>query len=110
MTYPKHLYKHPGPYGLGARSYAVAGAADEHEEAALIARGWSLTKPGHDPLDHDGDGEKGGSKAPEPTDDLKALREEYREKVGKRPFPGWLRHSFASLPTRWRAATCATLL
>ncbi len=87
MTYPKHLFKHPGPYGKGDRSYAVAGAAGEDEEAALIARGWCLTKPGQDPLDHDGDGEKGGSIAPE--GDLKALRAEYLDKMGKRPFPGW---------------------
>lgn len=40
-------------------------------------------------LDHDGNGHPGGSKAPEQTDDLKALREEYEAKMGKRPFYGW---------------------
>lgn len=41
-------------------------------------------------LDHDGDGVEGGSKAPEgDKDDLKALREEYEFKLGKKPFPGW---------------------
>lgn len=43
MTYPRQLFRHPGPYGLGKRSYAVAGAADEHEEQALLKKGWSLT-------------------------------------------------------------------
>lgn len=40
-------------------------------------------------LDHDGDGKAGGSIAPEHTDALKALRDEYREVFGKRAFPGW---------------------
>jgi len=40
-------------------------------------------------LDHDGDGRPGGSTAPEQTDDLRALRDEYRVVVGKKPFPGW---------------------
>lgn len=42
-----------------------------------------------DPLDHDGDGKKGGSTAHEPSDDLTKLRQEYQEAVGKRPFMGW---------------------
>lgn len=41
------------------------------------------------PFDHDGDGRDGGSNAPEPADDLTALRREYTDKLGKRPFPGW---------------------
>lgn len=40
-------------------------------------------------LDHDGDGKPDGSIAPEHTDDLKALRAQYLDVVGKRPFPGW---------------------
>lgn len=66
--YPKHLYRSPGPYGVGERSYAIRGAADEAEEAALIAAGWKATREGAwgaedtpHPLDHDGDGKKGGS-------------------------------------------------
>lgn len=40
-----------------------------------------------DPLDHDFDGEKGGSvTAP---GDLKALRAEYKRVIGKAPFNGW---------------------
>lgn len=42
------------------------------------------------PFDHDGDGTPGGSSSPdEPADEMKALRAEYTEAVGKRPFPGW---------------------
>lgn len=47
-------------------------------------------KKHRDPLDHDGDGKKGG--APKPVDDagiLSALRAEYEAKLGKRPFMGW---------------------
>lgn len=40
-----------------------------------------------DPPDHDGDGRKGGSVSG--GDDLAALRAEYAEKIGKRPFMGW---------------------
>lgn len=62
--YPKHLYRSPGPYGVGERSYAIRGAVDEAEEAALIAAGWKASKEeawGIHPLDHDSDGKKGGS-------------------------------------------------
>lgn len=41
-----------------------------------------------DPLDHDGDGRKGGAKPPA-GDDIAALREAYEAKLGKRPFMGW---------------------
>lgn len=41
-----------------------------------------------DPLDHDGDGRKGGAKSPA-GDDIAALREAYEAKLGKRPFMGW---------------------
>lgn len=44
MEYPRHLFKYPGSYGEGARSYKVAGAADEAEEAELVEQGWHLTK------------------------------------------------------------------
>lgn len=38
-------------------------------------------------LDHDGDGQSGGSISA--TGDLTALRAEYREALGKAPFNGW---------------------
>ena len=42
-----------------------------------------------DPLDHDRDGRRGGSLAPEGDGDLPALRAEYHQVVGRRPFSGW---------------------
>ena len=43
-----------------------------------------------DPLDHDGDGRKGGSAAPAgDADELKRLRAEYTDLAGKKPFAGW---------------------
>lgn len=46
------------------------------------------TAPSRDPLDHDGDGEAGGSIAAT-GDNIAALRTLYQEVVGKKPFPGW---------------------
>ncbi len=40
-------------------------------------------------LDHDDDGEPGGSTAPESSDDLAELRKQYKDVLGKNPFPGW---------------------
>lgn len=69
------------------------------ETEADVPKGWArhpsllnATKPTHETvnvLDHDGDGNPGGSAAPENTDRLKELRAEYQALVGKRPFPGW---------------------
>lgn len=42
-----------------------------------------------DPLDHDGDGKKGGSTKPEASDELTVVRAQYEEVLGKRPFHGW---------------------
>jgi|GEM_PF-7106339 len=41
------------------------------------------------PLDHDGDGRKGGSKPADKSDDVQRLRAEYQELVGKRAYHGW---------------------
>jgi ribosome-binding protein aMBF1 (putative translation factor) len=49
-----------------------------------------------DPLDHDSDGRKGGSPKQEASDSLTALRAEYQEKVGKRPFHGWDEETLAA--------------
>lgn len=51
----------------------------------MIKHGWQVV----DPLDHDGDGKPGGSAAPEHTDELAALRAQYADLYGKRPFMGW---------------------
>lgn len=45
------------------------------------------TKP--DPLDHDEDGKKGGSKPAEQSDEMAKLRADYAEIVGKKPYHGW---------------------
>ena len=43
-----------------------------------------------DPLDHDGDGRKGGSKPAEPAGDvLQRLRDEYAELTGSKPHHLW---------------------
>lgn len=42
------------------------------------------------PLDHDGDGNPGGSAKPAgDVDDIAALRAEYNKVFDKKPFPGW---------------------
>ncbi len=45
--------------------------------------------PKIDPLDHDGNGKKGGSKPATNSEDLTVLRNQYFDKFGKRPFYGW---------------------
>ncbi|WP_056353485.1 hypothetical protein [Sphingomonas sp. Root1294] len=40
-------------------------------------------------LDHDKDGEPGGSTSPSASDELKAVRAEYKAKMGKNFFPAW---------------------
>lgn len=42
-----------------------------------------------DPLDHDEDGKKGGSKPADQSDEMAKLRADYLEIVGKKPFHGW---------------------
>lgn len=43
-----------------------------------------------DPLDHDANGQKGGSKAPDGDKEaLNKLRADYQTLVGKKPFAGW---------------------
>lgn len=56
----------------------------------LLDLGWAkLAEPDLPQLDHDGDGEPGGSVAPDATPDLAALREAYVQVLGKKPFSGW---------------------
>lgn len=51
----------------------------------------AITNParGAHPLDHDGDGKLGGSKAAVDDGRLATLRAEYTDLFGKKPFPGW---------------------
>lgn len=65
-----------------------------------------------DPLDHDKDGRKGGAvkRTSDPAGgDLAALRVEYEQKIGRKPFMGWdaaaLRAKIAEAPSRPTALT-----
>lgn len=44
MSYPKHMFRQPGPYGKGERTYRVTSASDEAEEKHLSERGWFVSK------------------------------------------------------------------
>lgn len=99
MDYPKHMFRHPGPYGVGDQSYDVAGAADEAGEELLASQGWKISKEDAW-VTLDQDGEPGGSvKQTDP--EVPKLRTEYHHLAGKKPFPGWnaevLREKIAAL-------------
>jgi hypothetical protein len=103
VDYPKHMFKSPGSFGSGDKTYAVRGAADEDEELRLLELGWCATKEEAftlSVLDHDGNGKAGGS-LKQPEEDVKALRVEYQSLADKKPFPGWsaelLREKIAAL-------------
>lgn len=59
--YPKALYRDGGDDLIWGNPVRTAVASDEDEEKALRSQGWRLHPIAH-PLDHDGDGRKGGSK------------------------------------------------
>lgn len=85
--------------------FGPQGEARVFQSEADVPKGWTDVIPADfpkpmeergpvarlDPLDHDGDGEKGGSTsgAEDAKSEVRALREEYRKKMGKRPFSGW---------------------
>lgn len=93
MDYPRQLFRSPGPYGSGDKSYEVAGAEDEEREALLLDNGWHLSKEeawGLPQLDHDDNGKAGGSKSAKgDPEKLKAARKEYERVMKKKPFNGW---------------------
>ncbi len=88
MDYPKHLYRHPGPYGAGDQSYGVIGARDAEHEEVLRSQGWGVSKDA-------------GLDSEDAETDKPKLRAEYQELSGKRAFPGWdadvLREKIAAL-------------
>lgn len=55
-NYPRMIYRKGTALPEYGVDYLIV--ADEAEEKAALADGWRL---GLDPLDHDGDGQKGGS-------------------------------------------------
>lgn len=67
----------------------------------LVSNGWIADD--YSPLDHDDDGEAGGSKA-QTGGDVAALRAEYKAKTGRNPFAGWnadvLRERIAAAPVK----------
>lgn len=68
-----------------------AAIVDELGNPMDIPNGSALDEPAIiSPLDHDHDGEPGGSTAPaDPDGDLNALRDHYEALAGKRVFNGW---------------------
>ena len=74
--------------GPTARLYTALGAVTDKKPSARRPQ-----------LDHDSDGKEGGSKTA--GGDLKALRAEYREVVGKQAFNGW---DAATLREKMKAA------
>lgn len=76
----------------GAR-YGPGGQVGVFQCEADVPKGWTDNPNDFlpDPLDHDGDGRKGGS--PDPLADEKAeldeLRAVYQARFNKRPFMGW---------------------
>lgn len=60
--------------------------AENFDEAAMTSRTF---KPEKDPLDHDGDGKRGGSAKQPPSAELVQARADYREAFQKAPFMGW---------------------
>lgn len=74
-----------------AKAEAEAKAKEEADAKAKADAEAAAAAAGNkaDPLDHDGDGKKGGSPKPEASDAMADLREEYAKLYGKRPFMGW---------------------
>jgi hypothetical protein len=44
MTYPKHVFKSPGPYEWKRRTYAVATINSDEELSQMLASGWHETR------------------------------------------------------------------
>lgn len=62
-SYPRMLYR-PGTSlrVWNAHDVDTLIVHDEHEQKSALANGWHMNPAGkRDPLDHDGDGRKGGS-------------------------------------------------
>ena len=88
--------------GFPAWFYGPKGEAEVFQSPEQVPEGWADAPfpveeavaeeeaPAPAPeFDHDGDGKPGGAVAPEPTDNLKTLRDEYKALFGKKPFAGW---------------------
>jgi hypothetical protein len=63
--------------------------ADPSAYVLVDETGKPVEQPKRDPLDHDNDGNKGGTKAEPKNPELAALRKQYKEKFGKGTSPKW---------------------
>lgn len=70
--YPRMMYRKGGEIEWEGKTFDTLVAADEDEEKAAAKEGWRVSP---DPLDHDGDGQPGGSEAGE-----KSTRKRSRKK------------------------------
>lgn len=92
-SFPLDISTMSGPVILPAGGEVIAelGALDaevmRQSPYVELTEGGKANKP--DPLDHDKDGKKGGSKPAEESDELAKLRADYLEVVGKKPYHGW---------------------
>lgn len=59
--YPKAVYKDGGGEEVWGAFIQTSSVDSRDEELEALARGWRLHPLKSDPLDHDGDGRKGGS-------------------------------------------------
>jgi len=57
--FPKMLYKDGTAFDWDGKGVDILTVSDEAEEQDALADGWRASR---DPLDHDGDGRKGGSR------------------------------------------------
>lgn len=64
MEFPATLYKRGNQFEWDGEMFDALIVNDEEEAEIAIADGWYSGKPSADPLDHDGDGKKGGARAP----------------------------------------------
>jgi len=67
MQFPAMLYKLGSMFEWDGEMFDYVIVNDEEEAEIAISDGWSVGKPS-DPLDHDGDGKKVGSRARKPKD------------------------------------------
>lgn len=65
---PCMLYKHGGDLEWDGKKFSTLIVADEEECEIALADGWLLPADASrfDPLDHDGDGRKGGARKAKP--------------------------------------------
>lgn len=91
-SFPLDIPTLSGPVVLPAGGEVIAELGALDAEVLLHSPYVEMTEGGTkktDPLDHDGDGKKGGSKPAEDSDELANLRGEYQELFDKRPYHGW---------------------